>query len=1759
MLRTSPAWNVHVYRTRLRALLLAVVTVVIAWSALSGYSAKRDEPSVRLNPRSEASLPTQKQPEGEKSAAIDKYYGNLPLSFEENRGQADASVKYIARGPGYSIFLTAAEAVFVLKDVAAGKSKAHSGEPEDVIGSHSQRVQNHSGEDEATEKSKAEPAVLRVRPEGANKNAGEVEGAEQLEGKVNYFMGNDSSKWLTDISTYRKVVYRDAYPGIDMVYYGNRQQLEYDFVVAPGADASVVALKYEGAQDIRVDREGNLILKTPAGELRQLKPVVYQEIDGKRKQIEGRYQVRGKNSVGFHVSRYDRSKPLVIDPILVYSSLVSSGGYAAAIAVDSNGFAYITGYAFGEINPTAGAFATLFAGDYSTFVTKINQAGTDVIYTTYIGGTSQSEAFGIAVDSGGNAYVTGYASGTFPTTPGSLQPVRASDFDCFITKLNSTGSALVYSTFYGGSEFEEGVAITVDGAGNAYVTGDSSSRNLVTTPGAIQTTNAGGTNGFLIRLNFSGSALGYATYLSPGGGFDLPVGVAVDSANNMYVAGETASFNFPQVNSLQGAGGVNRGIFRSINNGASWSLSNTGLSNSQVLSFAINRITTAIIYAGTVGGVYKTTNGGATWALTAPTNGAVRALAIDPTNTSIVYAGTSNGVYKTTNSGGSWTLINNGMFFTINGANYPIQVRTIAIDPTNPATIYAGSSLGLYKTTNGGASWINAGGGNGISTSQSIWSVVYDPLTPSTIYLGTNAGGVFKSTDSGANWTAVNTGLAVGNPRNVRSLAIVSNSPTTLYVGTLTGIFKTTDGGTNWTAVNNGLLLPYTDSVSRPAETINAIAIDPITPTTLYAGASNVARTTGAYPLTSILKSTDGGANWTAITNGFSSLNNGVLSLAINLSDPSLLYAGTAGDFDGFAAKINASGTSFTYSTFVGSSRNDYIASIAADSSGNSYLFGETAGTNFPVTAGAFDSTLGGSTDTFAMKLNASGTARLYSSYLGGSGGEDSYGLAVDSTGNAYVIGLTDSTDFPVTAGAFQTNIGGNGSAGTSDAFITKLNPSGTALVYSSYLGGAGGELGDFEGNNLALDPLGNAYVTGYTSDNITFPAFNQANPLGGPFGLFNFTFVAKIGGNTPTYSITGRLTTTIGNAPLAGIAVKATTAQGFSRSGTTDSQGYYSIISLPAGDYTVTPQAAGFTPASRTFNGLNSDQTANFSGVQGFDIAGRVTSSTNGRGVFDVTMTLGGAASATATTDASGNYVFRDLLPGDYTITPSKPVFTFSPINRLFTVSNADITGADFTTTSAIFFTISGHIVDHLNAAIPNTTVTIISLPQVGSLTEATQTDASGNYSFANLQAGGNYILMAAKAPFVFNPSSQKFTNLSANQVANFTGNSWQPAVLTAAQIAELKAWTVGGRTSVYVKPQFPDAGYRVTNWGLPTRVGNDFTVDASVEKFTGPSIQAAVTTAQIYDLGPLTNGTYNFNFKTSGTLAKTLQFIISSTVPPPNPIDDARTFVKQQYRDFLNREADPAGEDFWTDNITKCNDPARRPPGQTVEQCTLRQRETTSGAFFLSPEFQYTGYFVYRMYQGTLARPPKLSEFIPDAQFVGNGIIVGGQLSGAVINQNKAAFAAQFVNCVDATKSRCAEFKAIYDQLTNQQFVDKLFQTTGVNASASDRAALVAGLNGLTETRATVVQKVVDGINVISEGNQQFTTTYGQAFYNAELNRAFVQLEYFGYMRRDPDEAGFAFWLGKLNLFNGNFVNAEMVLAFISSPEYRARFGQP
>lgn len=295
-----------------------------------------------------------------------------------------------------------------------------------------------------------------------------------------------------------------------------------------------------------------------------------------------------------------------------------------------------------------------------------------------------------------------------------------------------------------------------------------------------------------------------------------------------------------------------------------------------------------------------------------------------------------------------------------------------------------------------------------------------------------------------------------------------------------------------------------------------------------------------------------------------------------------------------------------------------------------------------------------------------------------------------------------------------------------------------------------------------------------------------------------------------------------------------------------------------------------------------------------------------------------------------------------------------------------------------------------------------------------------------------------------------------------------------------------------------------------------------------------------------------------------------VAAPAPTTNPIDDAQFFVRQHYLDFLNREPDAPGLAHWTGEITDCNDPAKRQPGESLAQCTERKRANTSAAFFFSPEFQNTGSFVLRVYWGTFGKVPAVpcpgvpfalpgncrpqySQYIADAGQIAQGIVVNDKLAPDVINANKHAFVEQFVNR--------PEFHARFGSLTNAQFVDRLFETTGVAPTSAERDSLIAELvngNGSNAAKASVVFKVVDGTQTITDGALVFQTRYGQEFYNKEFDTVFVFMEYLGYLRRNPDQGGYDFWLAKLKQY-GNWLDAQMVLAFIVSPEYRSRFGQP
>lgn len=480
------------------------------------------------------------------TAKVREAYGQLPLSFEANRGQAAESIDFVARGPGYALALSATEAVFSLRKAdSAARNNDDS------------RVQKISNSLSATKAPSAlHPApstVLQMNLIGANR-AATVAGQNELEGRVNYLIGSDPAKWRTNVPTFARVRYAEVYPGIDVIYYGNQRRLEYDFVVGPGRDAKTIALEFAGAQKVEMDgATGDLLVHVGGETIRQHAPVAYQEVSGgARKKIESRYALREGGQVGFEVGEYDTSAPLVIDPVLEYSTFLggSFADQARAIAVDSAGNAYVIGVPSSDF-PVANAFQDTFHGILDVFVTKLNAAGSALVYSTYLGGSGYDFGFGIAVDSAGSAYVTGFTSSTDFPTANAFQGKHASGDDAFVAKLSPTGSALVYSTYLGGSNNDGGIDIAVDSAGNAYVTGFTSSTDFPTANG-LQGINGGFEDGdaFVTKFTAAGSALVYSTYLG-GDDSDIGEGIAVDSAGNAYVTGSTLSTNFPTANAFQ--------------------------------------------------------------------------------------------------------------------------------------------------------------------------------------------------------------------------------------------------------------------------------------------------------------------------------------------------------------------------------------------------------------------------------------------------------------------------------------------------------------------------------------------------------------------------------------------------------------------------------------------------------------------------------------------------------------------------------------------------------------------------------------------------------------------------------------------------------------------------------------------------------------------------------------------------------------------------------------------------------------------------------------------------------------------------------------------------------------------------------------------------------------------------------------------------------------------------------------------------------
>jgi len=423
---------------------------------------------------------------------------------------------------------------------------------------------------------------------GANPGA-QPAGQEKLPGTANYFVGNDPAKWHTAIPTYGKVRYAGVYAGIDLVYYGNQQQLEYDFVVAPGASTKRIRLHFAGAHELKLDTDGNLDIVAVDGSIAFKKPMVYQVVNGERKLVAGHFTLLADNTVGFRVGRYDHAKTLVIDPTLAYSTFFggSTADFVATIAVDSAGEAYVGGLtASNDFPVTPGTFQPLnyaiATNEVSTaYISKFNASGTALIYSTYLGGDAIPNTVheqgdyvkGIAVDASGDAFVTGYTySSDFPITSGAFQttnePAGVGLDTGFVTKLNPTGTELIYSTYLGGNILDELTALTINSAGDAYISGITFSTTYPTTTGAYQTSNnsasANGYNSVITELNSTGSGLIYSTYLGGTSSYGTELNnfywtnpIVVDSSGNVYVGGFTTAGDFP----------VTAGAYQTKNNG----------------------------------------------------------------------------------------------------------------------------------------------------------------------------------------------------------------------------------------------------------------------------------------------------------------------------------------------------------------------------------------------------------------------------------------------------------------------------------------------------------------------------------------------------------------------------------------------------------------------------------------------------------------------------------------------------------------------------------------------------------------------------------------------------------------------------------------------------------------------------------------------------------------------------------------------------------------------------------------------------------------------------------------------------------------------------------------------------------------------------------------------------------------------------------------------------------------------------------------
>ena len=903
---------------------------------------------------------------------------------------------------------------------------------------------------------------------------------------MNFFVGRQED-WRTGVPTYRRLVYPGVWDGIDLEYVGFVDRLEFRLVLQPGARPSDIALA-TGAEALEVTPDGGLLADLAGARLALSPPLAFQVVDGVEVDVPVAYRPLGGGRYGFTLGRYDRSLPLVIDPVLSWSTYIAGGRgaseYAVSVAVDGSGNAYALGFTpSAEFPTTVGAYDRGFNGKQDIFVAKFNADASALTWGTYLGGSEDDSPQTIAVDAAGQSYICGYTSSTdFPTTAGAFDTsYNGGSSDAFVTKLNAGGTGLVYSTYLGGSGSDPAQDLALDD-GRAYVTGSTDSTDFPTTDGAFDRTFTGQSDVFVTKLHTDGSVLSYSTYI---GGTQHDSGLCIAVEGGLaYVAGRTTvdgfSNNFP----------TTAGAYDTTPNGFTGGYSWDGF------ILKLDAGGTALGYSTFLGGV----------GIAGENNGddEVYDIAVQD-GYAYVTGKTDSYDFPTTagNFGVVLTGLNSQQLFVtkLNTAGstlaYSGIIDTSGIEYGNAIAVDAGSAIvggyhgplnltdppfpttaGAYDTTyNGGADGvllkINAAG-TALTFSTFLGGGAQDSIQG----LALQGGNIYVcgSTESADFPTSATAFRRTHYGNQDPFVAKLNGSASSLVYSTLLGLPKKEWGYD--VAVQDGFayVVGSIDSLTFP-NTANMFDID-VQNSIAFVTCMAVDGSDATGALNSHA--------WSAIFGG----DGKDVARAVRVGGGYVYIAGTTtstnfptstgafdtslnGGVDAFVIKITDDGKTLTYGTYLGGTGDDTARDVFVASS-RAYVTGYTRSTDFPTTAGAYDTSHnGGVYDAFVTRVNSAGTALEYSTYLGGSGADYGYSI-VASASMASVVGETNSTNFPTTSTGYDTTFNGG-----YDAFVVRLGTTGTSLDYGTYLGGSGSD----SANSVDIDTVGYLYLTGAAGD----------------------------------------------------------------------------------------------------------------------------------------------------------------------------------------------------------------------------------------------------------------------------------------------------------------------------------------------------------------------------------------------------------------------------------------------------------------------------------------------------------------------------------------------------------------------------------------------------------------------------------------------------------------------------------------------------